>query len=156
MSSDPVTLEAVDPMSAEARTSLESYYQELRVRFDESYDPGRHPEPPREAFLEPHGRFLCAMSAGSAVGCGGLTTLSPGTGLITRMWVAPEARGTGLGRRILRELEAAACDLGFRRVRLDTNKTLVEAKRLYLSDGYREIRAFNDSPYADFWFEKTL
>ena len=52
--------------------------------------------------------------------------------------------------------EAAARELGFRVVRLDTNRALVEARRLYLADGYREIEAFNDSPYADHWFEKAL
>ncbi len=151
-----VTLEAVDSASSEARRCLDSYYGELRDRFDEPYDPDRHPEPTRDDFLAPRGRFVCAMSEGRAVGCGGVTTLLPGTALITRMWVASEARGIGLGRRILRELEAAARELGFRVVRLDTNRALVEARRLYLADGYREIEAFNDSPYADHWFEKAL
>jgi ribosomal protein S18 acetylase RimI-like enzyme len=41
-------------------------------------------------------------------------------------------------------------------VRLDTNKALPEALRLYRSAGYREIARFNDNPYAHHWFEKTL
>ena len=151
-----VTIEAVDPACEEARRCLESYYAELRERFETAYERERHPQPPREAFLAPRGRFVCALAPDRVVGCGGVTTLAAGVALITRMWVAPEARGIGLGRRILRELEAVAGDLGLRRVRLDTNRALVEARQLYLAAGYREIEAFNDSPYADFWFEKEL
>jgi hypothetical protein len=41
-------------------------------------------------------------------------------------------------------------------VRLETNKTLSEAIRLYRSAGYDEVAAFNDEPYAHHWFEKRL
>jgi hypothetical protein len=46
--------------------------------------------------------------------------------------------------------------LGYRTVRLETNRALAEAIRLYRTSGYREIAAFIDEPYADFWFEKRL
>ena len=46
---------------------------------------------------------------------------------IKRMWVAPTARGLGVGRRILNELELHARQRGVRAVRLETNKTLREA-----------------------------
>ena len=72
------------------------------------------------------------------------------------MWIAPDARGLGLGRRLLEELENEAKRHGFHVVRLDTNATLDEALALYRSSGYREIARFNDNPYAQHWFEKTL
>ena len=72
------------------------------------------------------------------------------------MWVAPAARGLGLGRRLLAELEAQAAARGVRTLRLETNRTLVEAIGLYRAAGYREVAAFNDEPYAHHWFEKTL
>jgi GNAT superfamily N-acetyltransferase len=156
MDASRVAFEAVDSACAEARSCLERYYDELRERFAEPYEPELHPEPPRAAFLAPDGRFLVARLEGRPVACGGVTRLSAADALITRMWVAREARGRGIGRRLLHELEAAAAELGFRRIRLDTNRALVEARALYLEEGYREIGAFNDSPYADFWFEKTL
>jgi hypothetical protein len=40
--------------------------------------------------------------------------------------------------------------------RLETNRALVEAIALYRSAGYRKVPAFNDEPFADHWFEKTL
>ena len=72
------------------------------------------------------------------------------------MWVSPSARGLGLGRRLLSELERLAADHGVRRLRLETNRNLTEAIALYRSAGYRDVPAFNDEPYAHHWFEKTL
>lgn len=72
------------------------------------------------------------------------------------MWVEPEARGLGLGRRILRELEQLARDGGAQVVRLETNRALSEAIALYRKSGYREVAAFNDEPYAHHWFEKRI
>jgi ribosomal protein S18 acetylase RimI-like enzyme len=72
------------------------------------------------------------------------------------MWVADSGRGLGLGRRLLEALEAQARALDLRTVRLETNRNLQEAIRLYRSAGYREVAPFNSDPYAHHWFEKTL
>ena len=72
------------------------------------------------------------------------------------MWVSPEARGLGLGRRLLQELERYAKDAGVAVVRLETNRTLQEAIALYRSSGYHEVPRFSDEPYAHHWFEKRL
>jgi ribosomal protein S18 acetylase RimI-like enzyme len=72
------------------------------------------------------------------------------------MWVARRARGRGLGRRFLGELEDHARERGAVAVRLDTNRTLTEAIALYRSAGYVEVEPFNDDPYAEAWFEKPL
>jgi ribosomal protein S18 acetylase RimI-like enzyme len=72
------------------------------------------------------------------------------------MWVAPPARGLGLGHRLLRELERDAAQAGAAAVRLETNGSLSEAINLYRRSGYEEVEAFNDEPYAHHWFEKAL
>jgi ribosomal protein S18 acetylase RimI-like enzyme len=72
------------------------------------------------------------------------------------MWVARSARGLGVGRRILSELEREAAARGAAQVRLETNRNLTEATGLYRSAGYTEVEAFNDEPYAHHWFEKRL
>ena len=73
------------------------------------------------------GVSLLARRDGEPIGCGALRTLESGVGEIKRMWIAPSARGIGLGRRLLAELEAEAVRHGFHTVRLDTNATLDEA-----------------------------
>ena len=72
------------------------------------------------------------------------------------MWVAPETRGLGLGRRLLRELEEVAREHRVAVLRLETNRSLTEAIGLYRASGYREVDAFNDEPYAHHWFEKRI
>lgn len=72
------------------------------------------------------------------------------------MWVASDARGHGVGYQILLCLEKVAQNAGFTRVRLDSNRSLTEAHGLYARCGYVEVDRYNDNPYADLWFEKTL
>jgi len=97
-----------------------------------------------------------AVRQGEPVGCGALKLHGPGPAEIKRMWVSPAVRGLGLGRRLLGELETRAASAGASATRLETNRSLVEAVAMYRTAGYREVPAFNDEPYADHWFEKSL
>jgi ribosomal protein S18 acetylase RimI-like enzyme len=73
-----------------------------------------------------------------------------------RMWVAPRARGIGLGRRLLAELERHARERGVTTLRLETNRVLREAIALYRAAGFEEVAPFNDEPHAHHWFAKPL
>ena len=67
------------------------------------------------------------------------------------------ARGLGLGRRLLAELEAQAAARGVRGTPgWKPTGRCGEAIGLYRSASYREVAAFNDEPYAHHWFEKSL
>jgi ribosomal protein S18 acetylase RimI-like enzyme len=72
------------------------------------------------------------------------------------MWVAESARGLGVGRRLLAELERHAATHGAGAVRLETNGALTEAINLYRTAGYTELSPFNNEAYAHHWFEKQL
>jgi ribosomal protein S18 acetylase RimI-like enzyme len=153
----PVDIAVTDPRDPAARYCLESYFAELGRRFEDGFDPARS-IPAEEAELTlPAGLLLVATLAGEPVGCGALK-LHPDDGIaeIKRMWVAPGARGLGLGRRLLAELEAQAAGHGARVLRLETNRTLTEAIAMYRAAGYREVAAFNDEAYAHHWFEKPV
>jgi ribosomal protein S18 acetylase RimI-like enzyme len=102
------------------------------------------------------GALLIARSKGAPVACGALKFHVDQPVELKRMWVAPEARGLGLGRRLLGELERYALANGATSVRLETNRSLTEAIQLYRSSGYHEVPAFNAEPYAHHWFEKPL
>jgi DNA-binding MarR family transcriptional regulator/GNAT superfamily N-acetyltransferase len=144
-----------DVASADARWCLGHYYAELGERFEDGFDPARAPHPGKD-LSPPDGAFLVARFSGQPAGCGGVKTLSPGVGEIVRMWVDRAHRGLGIGARILDALEEQAAALGHRRVRLDTNRSLDEAKAMYRGRGYTEIPRYNDNPYANHWFEKRL
>jgi DNA-binding MarR family transcriptional regulator/GNAT superfamily N-acetyltransferase len=152
-----VTVDVVDPATHDAQHCLREYYAELDRRFDAGFDPDTTLPVDLDEMRAPSGSFLLASLRREPVGCGALKLhgrRKPAE--IKRVWVAPEARGLGVGRRLLGALEARARDEGVRTVRLDTNRALVEAIAMYRSSGYREIDAFNREPYAHHWFEKRL
>lgn len=146
----------VHPDSTEAQQCLARYYAEIAARFDGGFDPGQSSAPTLDAFTPPGGAFLVVRLDGALVGCGGFKQDTPDIAYLKRMWVAPENRGLGLGRRLLEALEEKARELGYDKVRLETEKTLTEAQQLYRSSGYVEVRPFNGELYAHHWFEKEL
>jgi DNA-binding MarR family transcriptional regulator/GNAT superfamily N-acetyltransferase len=151
-----VRIEVVDPESPAAAFCLGEYYAEIAQRFDDGWDHAIGLAATPDQLRPPDGLFVVATLHGEPVGCGALKLHGRRPAELKRMWVAPAARGLGLGRRLLRELEALAADRGVRAVRLETNRNLTEAIALYRSSGYGEIPAFNDEPYAHHWFEKRL
>ena len=151
-----VELAPENPHSANAQFCLERYFDELDARFRDGFDRGKGGTADLDEYVAPRGCLLLARLFGRPVGCGALRTFAPGEGEIKRMWIAPQARGLGLGRRLLDELETLARRKRMRLVRLDTNGTCTEALSLYRSAGYREVARFNDNPYAQHWFEKRL
>jgi DNA-binding MarR family transcriptional regulator len=145
-----------DPRSPAAADCLRAYFAELQARFDAGFDPGASlPADPAELTL-PAGLLLLARLHGVPVGIGALKLHGSEPAELKRMWVAPDARGLGLGRRLLRELEGQARAHGASTARLETNRNLTEAVAMYRSAGYREVPAFNTEPYAHHWFEKDL
>ena len=151
-----VTIAAEDPNARDARWCIGQYFAELDRRFDAGFDPSRSIPADADELVMPRGELLIARLRGEPVGCGALKFHGRAPAELKRMWVAPEMRGAGLGRRLLRELERHARDGGARVVRLETNRALKEAIALYRDSGYREVQAFNDEPYAHHWFEKRL
>jgi len=131
-------------------------FAELDRRFDTGFDPALSIRAAVEEMRPPAGLFLVAVLRAEPVGCGALKFHSNQPAKLKRMWVAESARGIGLVRRLLGELEVRAARHGAAAVRLETNKTLVEAISLYRSAGYVEVAAFNDEPYAHHWFEKQI
>ncbi|HYB48517.1 MAG TPA: bifunctional helix-turn-helix transcriptional regulator/GNAT family N-acetyltransferase [Streptosporangiaceae bacterium] len=145
-----------DPRHPDARRAVRAYVTELAQRFDGGFDPDLSISATDNEMSPPAGLFLIATLHGEPAGCGALKFHPGAPAEIKRMWVAPEARGLGLGRRLLVELETRAAARGVRSLRLETNRVLAEAISLYRSAGYREVAAFNHEPYAHHWFEKTL
>jgi len=145
-----------DPSSADARWCVEQYFSELDARFEAGFDASLSISADAHELTPPAGALLIARVHARPVGCGAIKFHPGAPAELKRMWVAPEARGIGLGRQILGELERLARDEGAWVVRLETNRALIEAIALYRGSGFREVAAFNDAPYAHHWFEKRL
>jgi DNA-binding MarR family transcriptional regulator/GNAT superfamily N-acetyltransferase len=151
-----VEIAPIDPAHPSARFCMHEYFSELERRFDTGFDPARSISANDEELRPPAGLFLVASMRSDPIGCGALKFHDNAPTEIKRMWVAESARGLGVGRRLLGELEQRAAEHGASTVRLETNKTLVEAIAMYRSAGYYEVAAFNDEPYAHHWFEKRI
>lgn len=140
--------------SADVRWCFQQYATELAKTFgyvvDEALPLGL------DELTPPRGRVLVGRRDGVAVGCGAVKLHLPRVAEIKRMWVARQARGQGLGGRLLEALEGQAVKAGKSVVRLDSNRELRAALALYRKHGYREVESFNDEPFATHWLEKDL
>jgi len=151
-----ISIAAEDPATDDARWCLAQYFAELARRFEGGFDPALSIPAASEDLTPPSGLLLVARRRERPVGCGGLKFHGREPAELKRMWVSPEARGLGLGRRLLRHLEQSAADTGATTIRLETNGALSEAIALYRQSGYEEVEPFNSEPYAHHWFEKAL
>ena len=104
----------------------------------------------------PGGTFVVGFEDDVPVCCGGLKALPDGACEIKKMFVVAEARGRGVARALLGELERRARDLGYAVVRLDTGPRQPRAQQMYERAGYVAIENFNANPVATFFGEKRL
>jgi len=128
----------------------------MRGRYEGEADIG----PTREAamFVEPDGVFLVVREEGRAVACGGVCRFDGTRAELKRMYVVPDARGRGLGRLLLVELEAEARRLGYAGIVLETGDRQPEALGLYASAGYERIPCYGiyATRSLSLCFEKAL
>jgi GNAT superfamily N-acetyltransferase len=99
---------------------------------------------------------VVGWAGGEPVCCGGFKRLPDGACEIKRMYVAPAARGRGVARALLHELERRATAAGYRIARLDTGPRQPAARHLYEAERYVAIENFNANPVATFFGEKRL
>src|SRR5262245_32642763 len=151
-----VDIRPIDPEHADARYCLAEYIAELNRRSTRGFDPARGATALPHEVRPPAGAFFVAYLHGEAIGCGAVKHHDDAPAEIKRMWLAPQARGLGLGRRLLETLEECALAGGARVAHIETSDVLTEAISLYRSAGWVEVPAFNDEPFADHWFEKRL
>ena len=119
---------------------------ESQSRYD-NVDLAKHFVVDAQDFAPGHGLFLLARLDGDSVGCGAIRMLDNQDAEIKRMYVKPEARGNGVARNVLHELEAEARRLGAKRMILETGFRQVEALALYRHNGFEEIPRYE--PYVD-------
>jgi GNAT superfamily N-acetyltransferase len=90
------------------------------------------------------GTFLVAREGDRAVGCGAIRLLDATAAEVKRMYVEPDQRGKGVGKALLARLEAAASQLGARRLVLETGTHSPDALALYRGAGFTEIPCWGE------------
>jgi putative acetyltransferase len=97
-----------------------------------------------EHLSQGRGTFLVAREGDRAVGCGAIRLLETTTAEVKRMYVEPDQRGKGVGKALLARLEAAASQLGARRLVLETGTHSPDALALYRGAGFTEIPCWGE------------
>ncbi|NJM96403.1 MAG: GNAT family N-acetyltransferase [Phormidesmis sp. RL_2_1] len=92
-------------------------------------------------YWEAGGEFWVIERSGQIVGTGGYYPITRGNRAVEvrKMYLLPDARGYGLGRFLLTQLEQAATDKGFKEVWVETATALSAAVKLYEKNGYRPM-----------------
>jgi GNAT superfamily N-acetyltransferase len=99
-----------------------------------------------DAYSSPTGAFFLAELNEESVGCIGLRRFAERVGEIKRLYVSPSDRGHGIGRLLVEATIAAARDLGFARVVLDTLPSMQSARKLYAELGFTPTAPYRFNP----------
>lgn len=94
----------------------------------------------------PLGALLLATVSGCPAGCAALRRTDSQTGELKRLYVCPEFRGQGLGRKLTAAIIESARKAGYRRLRLDTLESMDKAQALYRSMGFCLIEPHRINP----------
>ena len=133
-----------EPLTSHVATALIlALNAELTARYPEDRS-ADHFELDADEVAPGRGVFLIAYASDRPLACGAIRLLDADTAEVKRMYVEPRARGQGLGRRLLRALEAEARMLGVKRVVLETGPRQPEAIALYTRVGFSTIAAFGE------------
>lgn len=154
---DGVEIRAESPYAAATRALLREYLILIQERLGPRFQSAGRVLASERVSPGEGGAWLVLYAQDRAVACGGLRPLEAGVAEIRRMFVGQRHRRNGHGRRLLRELERIAVELGYGRVRLLTTEVLSEARMLYAAEGYRVVRrvAREHAP-VEIWLEKDV
>jgi len=97
-------------------------------------------------YSPPRGFLLLARTNRESVGCVAVRSRDTVISEMTRLYVKPQYRGVGLGRRLVESGVRSAQKLGYSRMVLDTLPGIAEAQALYESLGFREIEGYYPNP----------
>ncbi|MXO67534.1 GNAT family N-acetyltransferase [Altererythrobacter marinus] len=105
---------------------MEALIGEITAAFLRDFRPGRE----QCWIAERDGRMLGSVF---------LVEEDAATARLRLLYVEEEARGTGIGRALVRRCSDFAREAGYRRIVLWTHAVLESARRLYASEGYRMV-----------------
>lgn len=101
-----------------------------------------------EMYGPPDGALFLAVLAGVPIGCVGVRRLDARCCEMKRLYVRPQGRGHGLGRRLAERAMDAGRAAGYAAMRLDTLPTMRDAQALYERLGFRDVAAYRANPVA--------
>lgn len=104
-----------------------------------------------EELMPPLGAFLVARREGHLVGGVGLRPISDPAlrvGEVKRLWVRPDERRGGVGRRLMNAIEDSARRIGFVRLYLESGFAQPEALELYRTSGWESVEDYPPGAFS--------
>lgn len=98
-----------------------------------------------ELYQPPGGAFYFLEDEGSIIGMCALKKLNPEIGEIKRMYIKPNYRGKGYGKKMIEKLISRSKELGYSSIRLDTGPFMKQAQKVYRSSGFEIIEEYEES-----------
>jgi putative acetyltransferase len=92
------------------------------------------------------GVLLLATGQDEPAGTIALRRLDANSGEVKRLYLRPQFRGKGLGRRLLEEVIGRARMLGYERLYADTLPSMTDALILYPRAGFERVEAYSSAP----------
>ncbi|PDT77803.1 GNAT family N-acetyltransferase [Bradyrhizobium sp. C9] len=135
-----ISIAPEDPRQADVRPLIDLSDAHMQAL----YPPDSNHLATVEALAAPDTVFLVARRDGEVLGSIAFRLIGPGHAEMKRMFVRADARGQGLGRRLLDALEDAARSRKIARISLETGIRQPEAIGLYRAAGYQECPPFAD------------
>ncbi|GAB3936046.1 GNAT family N-acetyltransferase [Mucilaginibacter myungsuensis] len=120
-------------------TQLDADLREMYADLMDSYD--------QHNIIEQIDTVVIAYHDDAPVGCGCFKAFDSESVELKRMFVARDARGKGISKLVLAELENWAAELGYRYTVLETGSKNIEAQALYRKSGYGVTPSYG--PYVD-------
>lgn len=90
-------------------------------------------------YAPPAGCILLAQRDGAAVGTAAVKPAGAGSAELKRLFILPEARGLGIGRRLAERAIGFARGQGYRQTILETLDSMSQARTLYAALGFRSV-----------------
>ena len=154
----PIRILEGQAASEHTRKALRAYFSELDNRIDGGFDPSLTEVTTPADTTPPRGDFLLMsdLISGEVIACGAVRKLDDSTVELRRIWVAPEHRGRGHARTLVRALENKVRSFGAHRAVVSLNEEMTEGIAMFRKRGYEPVEPFHEDTTATVFLAREL